>query len=255
VIAWVAGHSHTNSIEPHPAPGGGGFWSIRVAAEADWPQQARLLEIFDNRDGTLSIFGTIVDHAGNATAPAPGTPAGPLGIDELASIGRTVAYNDFQSGGEACGGPCGEGEPEDRNVELLIGDPRTGGAQGGRCANRITGSRKRDRLNGTAGGDRIRGRGGRDRLRGRGGRDCVRGGRGNDRARGNGGADTVSGGRGRDRLRGGPGKDRIRGGGGNDRIIAAGGGRDRVRCGKGGRDRVRADRRDRLRGCERVKRR
>ena len=73
VIAWIAGHSHVNSIEAHANPGHpGGFWSIRVAAEADWPQQARLVELFDNRDGTLSLFGTIVDQASAPAAPAPG---------------------------------------------------------------------------------------------------------------------------------------------------------------------------------------
>jgi hypothetical protein len=125
-IAWVAGHSHVNSIEPHPNPGGdGGFWSIRVAAEADWPQQSRLLELFDNGDGTLSIFGTIIDHASPAGSAAPGTNANNLGVKALASIGRTISYNDRQSGGRACGGgPCGEGSVNDRNVELLIDDPR-----------------------------------------------------------------------------------------------------------------------------------
>ena len=128
VIAWVAGHSHVNAIEPHPSPSGeGGFWSIRVAAEADWPQQSRLLEVFDNDDGTLSIFGTIVDHAAPATAPAAGTNANSLGIDGLASVGRTLSYNDTQSGGRACGGgPCGEGSADARNVELLVDDPRDG---------------------------------------------------------------------------------------------------------------------------------
>jgi 3',5'-cyclic AMP phosphodiesterase CpdA len=126
VVAWVAGHSHVNAVEPHPNPSGdGGFWSIRVAAEADWPQQTRLLELFDNEDGTLSIFGTIVDHASRAGAAAPGTGTGLLGVKALASIGRTIAYNDGQSGGRACGGgPCGEGGVSDRNVELLIDDPR-----------------------------------------------------------------------------------------------------------------------------------
>ena len=80
VIAWVAGHSHQNTVDPYPNPSGtGGFWSIRVAAEADWPQQSRLLEIFDNDDGTLSIFGTILDHASPATAAAGGTNASTLG--------------------------------------------------------------------------------------------------------------------------------------------------------------------------------
>ena len=74
-IAWVAGHSHDNIVDAFPNPSGpGGFWSIRVAAEADWPQQSRLLQVFDNHDGTLSIFGTILDHVGQAAAPAPGTP-------------------------------------------------------------------------------------------------------------------------------------------------------------------------------------
>jgi metallophosphoesterase (TIGR03767 family) len=119
-IAWVAGHSHDNIVDAFPNPGGpGGFWSIRVAAEADWPQQSRLLEVFDNHDGTLSIFGTILDHVGQAAAPAPGTPASSMDFNDLASAARTMSFNDLQSGA-----PLGEGQPKDRNVELLIDDPR-----------------------------------------------------------------------------------------------------------------------------------
>jgi hypothetical protein len=116
----VAGHSHDNVVNPFPSPSGpGGFWSIRVAAEADWPQQSRLLEVFDNHDGTLSIFGTVLDHVGQAAAPAPGTPASALDFNDLASAARTMSFNDLQSGA-----PLGEGQPKDRNVELLIDDPR-----------------------------------------------------------------------------------------------------------------------------------
>jgi hypothetical protein len=119
-IAWVAGHSHDNVVDAFPNPSGpGGFWSIRVAAEADWPQQSRLLEVFDNHDGTLSIFGTILDHVGQAAAPAPGTPASSVDFNDLASAARTMSFNDLQSGA-----PLGEGQPKDRNVELLIDDPR-----------------------------------------------------------------------------------------------------------------------------------
>ncbi|HEX9967579.1 MAG TPA: hypothetical protein VGB06_06510 [Solirubrobacterales bacterium] len=119
-IAWVAGHSHDNVVNPFPNPAGGGFWSIRVAAEADWPQQSRLLEVFDNHDGTLSIFGTILDHVGQSVAPPPGTPANAMDLNDLASAGRTMSFNDLQSGA-----PIGEGQPDDRNVELLIDDPRS----------------------------------------------------------------------------------------------------------------------------------
>jgi metallophosphoesterase (TIGR03767 family) len=119
-IAWVAGHSHDNLVNPFPNPSGaGGFWSIRVAAEADWPQQSRLLQVFDNHDGTLSIFGTILDHVGQASAPAPGTPASAMDFNDLASAARTMSFNDFQSGA-----PLGEGQADDRNVELLLPDPR-----------------------------------------------------------------------------------------------------------------------------------
>jgi metallophosphoesterase (TIGR03767 family) len=119
-VAWVAGHSHDNVVNAFPNPSGpGGFYSIRVAAEADWPQQSRLLEVFDNHDGTLSIFGTILDHVGQAVAPAPGTPASAMDFNDLASAARTMSFNDLQSGA-----PIGEGQPKDRNVELLIDDPR-----------------------------------------------------------------------------------------------------------------------------------
>jgi metallophosphoesterase (TIGR03767 family) len=119
-IAWVAGHSHDNIVDAFPSPSGpGGFWSIRVAAEADWPQQSRLLEVFDNHDGTLSIFGTILDHVGQSVAPPPGTPASAMDFNDLASAGRTMSFNDLQSGA-----PLGEGQADDRNVELLVDDPR-----------------------------------------------------------------------------------------------------------------------------------
>jgi metallophosphoesterase (TIGR03767 family) len=250
VIAWVAGHSHVNSIESHPNPSGsGGFWSIRVAAEADWPQQSRLLEVFDNDDGTLSIFGTILDHAGSATAPASGNTSG-FDVEELASVGRTIAYNDTQSGGRACeGGPCGEGGVADRNVELLVDDPRTdepppppppddddSDSVGRRCANEVVGTPADDRLVGTPGSDLLRGRGGNDRLRGRRGRDCLRAGRGRDRV--NGGKSAG---------------DRIGAGGGQDRVNARDGKPDTVRCGTG-RDVARVDSSDKVAAsCEQLR--
>lgn len=124
-VAWVAGHSHENKIIPYKGENGG-FWSIRSSALVDWPKQNRLVQIFDNGDGNLSLFGTLIDHAAPVPAPPAGTVANTMDATQLAATGRTIGYNDNQNGGEACGSidPCGAGTPEDRNVELLVKDPR-----------------------------------------------------------------------------------------------------------------------------------
>jgi hypothetical protein len=120
VVAYVGGHTHENKVSAFPRPGGGVWWGIETSATADWPVQHRLVELMDNHDGTLSIFGTVLDHSAAATAPAPGSA---LAFDEqqLASIGRTFAYNDPEQGAGT-----GEGSPGDQNVELLVNDPRAG---------------------------------------------------------------------------------------------------------------------------------
>jgi hypothetical protein len=120
VIAYVAGHTHENRIRPFVREGGGGFWGFETASEIDWPIQSRLLELMDNRDGTLSIFGTLIDHAATLATPPPGTPATSFGPEALAALGREFAYNDPQVGVEHGA----EGRPQDRNVELLVVDPR-----------------------------------------------------------------------------------------------------------------------------------
>jgi uncharacterized repeat protein (TIGR01451 family) len=120
VIGYVAGHTHENNIDAFPRsdPEKGVWWGIETSATADWPVQHRLIEVMDNRDGTLSIFGTLLDAAAPAAAPAAGA-ASNFTAAQLASIGRELAYNDPQSGA-----PTGEGGPEDKNVELLVRDPR-----------------------------------------------------------------------------------------------------------------------------------
>jgi len=113
VIAWVNGHTHRNQITPHArADGSGGFWEINTAAHIDWPQQARLVEVADNLDGTLSIFTTILDHAGPASA------GGDLSSTvALASLSRELSVNDPQANLGA------RGVLGDRNTELLVDAP------------------------------------------------------------------------------------------------------------------------------------
>jgi metallophosphoesterase (TIGR03767 family) len=118
VVAYVAGHTHENEIVPFSAPSGA-FWEITSPATADWPPQHRVIDVMDNRDGTLSVFTTILDHDSPSQAPASGSDAAGFGIGELASIGRTITYNDPQEGPDGS-----EGLPIDRNAELLIPNPR-----------------------------------------------------------------------------------------------------------------------------------
>jgi hypothetical protein len=129
VIAYVPGHTHENRVmmrgleTPPPENLNHVWWEINTSAVADWPTQSRLIDVMDNGDDTLSIFGTIIDHASSSAAPAAGDASGFNG-DQLASIGRTLTFNDPQVGP---GGPSNpEGGAADNNVELLVFDPRTG---------------------------------------------------------------------------------------------------------------------------------
>ncbi|MFN2612754.1 MAG: hypothetical protein ABR536_05240, partial [Solirubrobacterales bacterium] len=213
--------------------------------------QSRLLDVMDNHDGTLSIFGTMINHEGPVKAPTSVSPTS--SPDDLASLARTIAFNDFQEGGTNGR----DGQPEDRNVELLIDDPRDNipppgsgsgvtpgagsaftGHSDGACANTIRGTRRADELIGGRGGDRILGRRGGDRIRGMANDDCIKGQGG------------------KDRIKGGPGADILKGGRASDLIKGHDGEVDRINCGRGKRDRVVADSVDVIaRNCEKVRRR
>jgi metallophosphoesterase (TIGR03767 family) len=113
VIAWVNGHTHNNEIRAHKrADGSGGFWEINTASHVDFPQQARIIEIADNADGTWSILTTIMDHA----APPSHSHLG--NTLQLAALGRELSANDPQNNLTTS-----TGSPLDRNTELLIDNP------------------------------------------------------------------------------------------------------------------------------------
>jgi metallophosphoesterase (TIGR03767 family) len=113
LIAWVNGHTHRNVITAHKrADGSGGFWEINTASHIDYPQQSRLVEVADNRDRTLSIFTTILDHAGPADYKSDLTST-----VALASLSRELSVNDPHAKLDAAG------TPVDRNTELLVAKP------------------------------------------------------------------------------------------------------------------------------------
>jgi hypothetical protein len=124
VVTYVPGHTHENRVNPFLRSDGTVWWEINTAAVADWPTQSRLIEIMDNHDGTLSIFGTVIDHASDPTAPPAGNASG-FTANQLAAIGRNLTYNDTNSG--EGGNSSRGGAPKDNNVELLVFDPRTAG--------------------------------------------------------------------------------------------------------------------------------
>ena len=71
-FAYVAGHSHENAIIPIKNSRGGGYWELKSPAVADWTTHHRLLEVMDNRDGTLSLFRTLLDFDSPVRAPGSG---------------------------------------------------------------------------------------------------------------------------------------------------------------------------------------
>jgi hypothetical protein len=123
VVSWVNGHTHRNTVRPYARAAGsaiaGGFWEINNAAHIDWPQQARAVELMDNGDGTLSVFGTLVDHAAPLSY-GHGTPHSPLA---LAALSRELGANDWQNDFSNPHEDGRRGAIEDRNVELRVPAP------------------------------------------------------------------------------------------------------------------------------------
>lgn len=81
VLAWVAGHTHRHRIRAFKVTDGvgdngtisamveckvegacNGFWQIESASLIDEPQEQRLFEIIDNRDGTGVIRSPVITH-------------------------------------------------------------------------------------------------------------------------------------------------------------------------------------------------
>lgn len=115
VVAWLNGHTHYNRIVAHPAAAGGGagFWEINTASCIDYGQQQRLVEVVDNRDGTLSLFTISLDHLGR-TRPVPGDTS----VENLAGISRELSANHWFVQPDIR-----IGSRNDRNTELLVRAP------------------------------------------------------------------------------------------------------------------------------------
>lgn len=113
VVLWVSGHTHRNLITARPGTTGG-YFEIVTSALAEWPSQARLIDIELHGAGSeapaLLVRTTMVDHA------APVSPSEPWDLWNLASLHREISANEVDrvAGEDAPGGL------QDRNVELVI---------------------------------------------------------------------------------------------------------------------------------------
>lgn len=113
VLAWVNGHTHRNVIRPHRgATETQSFWEINTASHVDYPQLARIIEIDDNADGTLSLFTTLLEAYSPYTVDYEDDSSA-----ALASLYRELAYNDPHAV------PHRVGRKRHRNAELLLRDP------------------------------------------------------------------------------------------------------------------------------------
>ncbi|MEU0333335.1 TIGR03767 family metallophosphoesterase [Streptomyces sp. NPDC006193] len=109
VLAWVNGHVHKNVITPHRASGGHAFWEISTASHIDYPQLARIIELVDNKDGTVSLFTTLIESA----APHR-TDYADLSQTGLAALYRELSYNAPGASRTFAG------SATDRNTELVL---------------------------------------------------------------------------------------------------------------------------------------
>lgn len=105
VLMHVGGHVHQHIVLPIKPEGGHAYWELHTAALADYPHQMRVVEVWDQDNGLLTIRGLVLDYATDG--------------DALAEEGRRIGVTDFTAGWM----DDGRGGAADRNVDLWIKKP------------------------------------------------------------------------------------------------------------------------------------
>ncbi len=108
VILHLVGHGHYNSIMPRAglSVSTPGYWQVETSSLINYPQQARIIEVVDNGDGTGSIFTTMIDH---------NSPDGSMSASSRSMSLKAVQIDNDSQGKE--------GTLADRNAELAIKIP------------------------------------------------------------------------------------------------------------------------------------
>jgi len=109
VVLWLNGHTHRTAVTAHQT-----YWEVTAPSLIDWPQQGRVVELLRG-GGRLTITARPLDHAGE-TPWTGGTDT----TYALAGLSRQLARADWQRGALDRAG-----DPDDRDVALLLPDPWT----------------------------------------------------------------------------------------------------------------------------------
>jgi 3',5'-cyclic AMP phosphodiesterase CpdA len=105
VLMHLAGHTHHHKATKIDVLGVSSYWEVESAALADWPNQLRMIEIWDQDNGFYSIRMIALDYQTEN--------------DPIAEDGRERSIVDYTAGWIGSGA----GETTDRNVELYVPKP------------------------------------------------------------------------------------------------------------------------------------
>ncbi len=141
VVAWVAGHTHRHRVRafkvtagvgsngtisaPVACKGPGacrGFWQIETASLIDFPQEQRLIEVFDNGDGSGTIRGPVLTHGfEKAKYLAERDDRCQLYLSDPQAVAAGITEAGLNA--LCLQGGTRQGEAIDRNVELMFRMP------------------------------------------------------------------------------------------------------------------------------------
>jgi hypothetical protein len=93
VILWLAGHNHRHHIEKIESGVYRGFYHIETSSLIDWPQQGRVIDIYES-EKEITIITKVFDHVSqndlNKIRKNVET------IENLSGLSRLLAGNDWQ---------------------------------------------------------------------------------------------------------------------------------------------------------------
>lgn len=104
ILVHLAGHTHEHHLEVVQPPGKLPYWEAETSALVDYPHQVRIIEVWDQDNGFVSVRAIAVDYQSEG--------------DPLAADGRERAIVDHVTGNGR-----GKDKPDDQNVEFFVKKP------------------------------------------------------------------------------------------------------------------------------------